>query len=56
MYKVKNIIADNGEELQEEVKAWIESRNHVHIVAVNIWSYHSQSYATITYREVNYIG
>lgn len=56
MYKVKNIIESNGEDLQREVKEWIESRNHIQIISVNIWSYHSQSYATITYREVQYIG
>ena len=56
MYKVKNIIESNGEDLQREVKEWIESRNHIQIVSINIWSYHSQSYATITYREVQYIG
>ena len=56
MYKVKNIIESNGEDLQREVKEWIESRNHIQIISVNIWSYHSQSYATITYRDVQYIG
>ena len=56
MYKVKNIIESNGEDLQREVKEWVESRNHIQIVSINIWSYHSQSYATITYREVQYIG
>ena len=56
MYKVKNIIESNGEDLQREVKEWIESRNHIQIVSINIWSYHSQSYATIIYREVQYIG
>ena len=56
MYKVKNIIESNGEDLQREVKEWIESRNHIQIISINIWSYHSQSYATITYREVQYIG
>ena len=56
MYKVKNIIESNGEDLQREVKEWIESRNHIQIISINIWSYHSQSYATITYREVQYVG
>lgn len=56
MYKVKNIIESNGEDLQWEVKEWIESRNHIQIISVNIWSYHSNSYATIVYREVQYVG
>ena len=56
MYKVKNIIESNGEDLQWEVKEWIESRNHIQIISVNRWSYHSNSYATIVYREVQYVG
>ena len=56
MYKVKNIIESNGEDLQREVKEWIESRNHIQIISINIWSRHNQCYATITYTEVQYIG
>ena len=56
MYKVKNIATQNGEDLQREVKEWIESRNHIQIISINMWSRHNQCYATITYREVQYIG
>lgn len=58
MYKVKNIAIQNGELLQRMVKEWIESRNHVSIISVNIWcnGESNKHYATITYREVQYIG
>ena len=56
MYKVKNILAMNGTMLQKEVKEWIESRDHITILAVNVWCDKEWHYATITYREVQYIG
>ena len=50
MYKVKNIAIQNGELLQRMVKEWIESRNHVSIISVNIWcnGESNKHYATIT--------
>ena len=56
MYKVKNIIRSNGEVLQREVKEWIESRKHIQILSINIWSCGSHNYATIIYIEVQYVG
>ena len=58
MYKVKNIIESNGEDLQREVKEWIESRDHISIISVNMWcnGESNKHYATIIYREVQYIG
>lgn len=56
MYKVKNISAINGTMLQKEVKEWIESRDHIHILSVNIWGGDVRNFATIIYREEQYIG
>lgn len=56
MYKVKNMITPNGEVLQREVKEWIESRKHIQILSINIWSCYDHNYATIIYREVQYVG
>lgn len=58
MYKVKNITIQNGELIQRMVKEWIESRDHISIISVNIWcnGESNKHYATIVYREVQYIG
>lgn len=56
MYKVKNIAIQNGELIQRMVKEWVESRDHITVVSVNVWCDKEWHYATITYREVQYIG
>ena len=58
MYKVKNMAIQNGELIQSMVKEWIESRDHISIVSINIWcnGESNKHYATIIYREVQYIG
>ena len=56
MYKVKNISTMKGTILQKEVKEWIESRDHIHIISVNIWGGEVRDYATIIYKEEQYIG
>jgi len=58
MYKVKNFNYNSGKTLQEELKTWIESRNHISIVSVNTWSVEQLQdvfhYATVVYKETQY--
>ena len=55
MYKVKNFRIDNGVILQEEVKEWIESREHITILSINMFNKKDYFYCTIVYREIDYI-
>ena len=53
-YKVKNINNNHAQVVQDEIKTWIESRKHVSVVSVNIWSANNTTYSTIIYRENEY--
>ena len=53
-YKVKNINNNQAQVVQNEIKTWIESRKHVSVVSVNIWSTDNTTYSTIIYRENEY--
>ena len=53
-YKVKNINNNQAQVVQDEIKTWIESRKHVSVVSVNIWSDDNTTYSTIIYRENEY--
>ena len=53
-YKVKNINNNQAQVVQNEIKTWIESRTHVSVVSVNIWSTNNTTYSTIIYRENEY--
>ena len=55
MYKVKNFVNGKGRELQKEVKEWIESREHITILSVNMYESQDIVYCTIVYREIDYI-
>ena len=56
MYKVKNLTSRIGLQLQSAIEDWVESRDHITVVAVNVWCDKERHYATIVYREVQYIG
>ena len=56
MYKVKNIKRPTGVSLQLAIENWIESRDHVEIQSINVWCDNQLHYATIIYREVQYVG
>ena len=56
MYKVKNIKRPTGVSLQLALEYWIESRDHVEIQSINVWCDKEWHYATITYREEQYVG
>ena len=56
IYKVKNLNRRTGLQLQSAIENWVESRNHITILAINVWCDKEWHYATITYREVQYIG
>lgn len=56
MYKVKNLNRRTGLQLQSAIENWVGSRNHITILAVNVWCDKEWHYATITYRETQYIG
>lgn len=56
MYKVKNLNRRTGLQLQLAIRCWIESRDHVEIQSINVWCDKDGHYATITYREVQYVG
>ena len=56
MYNVKNLHRRTGLQLQSALEYWIESRDHVEIQSINVWCDKEWHYATITYREVQYIG
>lgn len=53
MYKVKNFNSPNPYDLQEEVRKWVESRQHIRIVSVNIWGDETHQ-ALIIYTERDY--
>ena len=64
MYKVKNLNRRTGLQLQSAIENWVESaienwvesRDHITVVSVNVWCDKEWHYATIIYREVQYIG
>ena len=56
MYKIKNLHRRTGLQLQSAIENWVESRDHVEIQSINVWCDKELHYATITYREVQYIG
>ena len=56
MYNVKNLHRRTGLQLQSALEYWIESRDHVEIQSINVWCDKEWHYATITYREVQYVG
>ena len=53
-YKVKNINNNQAQVVQNEIKTWMESRKHIIVVSVNIWSTGNTTYSTIVYRENEY--
>ena len=53
-YRVKNINNNQAQVVQDEIKTWIESRKHISVVNVNIWSANNTTYSTIIYRENEY--
>ena len=53
-YKVKNISNNQAQVVQNEIKAWMESRKYIIVVSVNIWSANNTTYSTIVYRENEY--
>lgn len=50
-YKVKNISNNKSEKIQNKIKHWIESREHITVVSVNTWSDENMTYSTIVYME-----
>ena len=54
-YRVKNIRNSQSDVVQNKVKHWIESRRHINIVSINIWSDENMTYSTIVYTENEYI-
>lgn len=56
MYKVKNLNRRAGLQLQSAIENWVESRDHITVVSVNVWCDKEWYYATIVYREVQYVG
>ena len=55
MYKVKNFLNGKGKKIKKEVKEWIESREHITILSVNVYESQDIVYCTIVYREIDYI-
>lgn len=53
-YKVKNIKNKSAENIQGYINRWIESRNHITITSINIWSHNNITYGTIVYIENEY--
>lgn len=53
-YKVKKFISTNGEDLQNEIKSWIESRRHVNMLSINVWYGQGHHYGIIVYTENKY--
>ena len=53
-YKVKNINGNKSEKVQNKIKHWIESRKHVTVVSINVWSDENMTYSTIVYVENEY--
>ena len=54
-YKIKNFRSKKSEGVQGLIKNWIESRDHISIISVDIWNDKDMSYSTIIYTENNYI-
>ena len=54
-YKTKNFRSKKSEIIQGLIKNWIESRDHISIISVDIWNDKDMSYSTIIYTENNYI-
>ena len=56
MYKVKNLVNTEGLLLQKEIKEWVESRDHITILSINIFNKKDEFFCTIVYRETSYVG
>lgn len=53
-YKVKNIKNSQSDIVQNKIKHWIETRDHITIVSINIWCSENMTYSTIVYIENEY--
>lgn len=53
-YKVKNINNKCSDVVQSEISKWVESRNHISIININIWTNNDMTYSTILYVENDY--
>ena len=53
-YKVKNFSNINSMDLQKEISNWIETRDHISTLNVNMWADKVGSYCTIVYLEKEY--
>lgn len=51
MYRVERFFNSEAMELQRELTHWIESKKHIDIISINIWSHEKYNYALIVYRE-----
>lgn len=54
MYKVKNLKRKTGACLQTAIEYWLESRNHIQVMTINVWCDKEGHYATIVYKEKQY--
>ena len=53
-YKVKSINNQCSDIVQSEISKWIECRNHISIIDINIWTNNNMVYSTIVYVENDY--
>ena len=53
-YKVKSINNQCSDVVQSEISKWVESRNHISIININIWTNNDMTYSTILYVENDY--
>ena len=56
MYRVKHFSTRTGGALQYDISTWLESREHIQVVSMNVWSDSRNHFATIVYSETQYIG
>ena len=54
-YKVKNFKNNKSEVVQGLIKNWLESRKHISIVSINVWSSGNMTYSTIVYTQNHYV-
>ena len=54
MYIVKNLKRKTGACLQTAIEYWLESRNHIQVMSINVWCDKEGHYATIVYKEEHY--
>lgn len=55
MYKVKHFSKRTGGALQYDISNWLETREHIQVVSMNVWSDTRNHYGTIIYTEKQYI-